>query len=174
METAGEVASGYAAAVSAISRANGVMRVLVCAVSRNHSPRRSMFWCIRKSSPRIWMIEGSWPYLVKRGRLEVSQRFPVYRRVGKAALLLRESPSTHLVEVPVLSTSPKLAKSPLTYTRAKRPLPSVQAIRSSGWRRPGGLPMKHLTVFLSIHCPAWTCPSAHPRFLERPQLLARI
>ena len=54
---------------------------------------------------------GSCPYLVRRGRLEVSQRFPVYRRVRKAALFLRESPSIPLSEVPVLSTSPKLAKS---------------------------------------------------------------
>jgi hypothetical protein len=54
---------------------------------------------------------GSWPYLVKRGRLEVSQRFPVYRKAGKTAPLMRESLPFPLVEVPVLSTSPNLAKS---------------------------------------------------------------
>jgi hypothetical protein len=35
---------------------------------------------------------GSWPYLVKRGHLEVSQRFPVYRKAGKTAPLMRENP----------------------------------------------------------------------------------
>ena len=42
-DTAGEVLAGYAAGASAISRANGVIRVLTRAVSRNHSPSRSAF-----------------------------------------------------------------------------------------------------------------------------------
>jgi NAD(P)-dependent dehydrogenase (short-subunit alcohol dehydrogenase family) len=41
-DTAGEVFSGYAAP-SAISRANGVIRVLAREVSRNHSPSRNTF-----------------------------------------------------------------------------------------------------------------------------------
>jgi hypothetical protein len=55
---------------------------------------------------------GSWPLLVKRGSLEVSKRFPVHRKGGKTTPLLRESSSIPLVDVPVLSTSPKVAKSP--------------------------------------------------------------
>jgi hypothetical protein len=55
---------------------------------------------------------GSWPVLVKRGCLEVSHPFPLHERAKKTALLLRGSFSISLVEVPVLSTSPKLAKSP--------------------------------------------------------------
>jgi hypothetical protein len=51
-------------------------------------------------------------YLVKWGRLKVSHHFPVYSRGEKTALLLRGSLSISLVKVPVLSTSPKLAKSP--------------------------------------------------------------
>ena len=42
-DTAGEVSLGYAAAPSAISRANGVMRVLARAVSRHHAPSRNTF-----------------------------------------------------------------------------------------------------------------------------------
>ena len=42
-DTAGEVSSCYAAAASAINRANGVMRVLARAISSNHSPSRSTF-----------------------------------------------------------------------------------------------------------------------------------
>jgi hypothetical protein len=54
---------------------------------------------------------SSWPYLVKRGCLEVLKRFPVHERVRRTALLLRGSLSIFLVEVPVLSTSPNVAKS---------------------------------------------------------------
>jgi hypothetical protein len=69
---------------------------------------------------------GSWPVLVKRGRLKVSRRFPVHRKVGKTALLLGDESSIPLIEVPTRSTSPKpilLAKS----QRAKllAPPPSV-------------------------------------------------
>jgi hypothetical protein len=53
---------------------------------------------------------GSCPDLVKQGRLKVSPRFPVRRRVGKTALSLGESFSISLVEVPMLSTSPNVAK----------------------------------------------------------------
>jgi hypothetical protein len=42
-DTAGEVATGYAAELSASNRANGVRRVFTRAVSRNHSLRRSTF-----------------------------------------------------------------------------------------------------------------------------------
>jgi hypothetical protein len=42
-DTAGEVSAGYAAAPSAISRANGAIRVLAREVSRNHSPSRNTF-----------------------------------------------------------------------------------------------------------------------------------
>jgi len=65
----------------------------------------------RPHTERFYLNLGSWPLLVKRRRLEVSQRFSVHRRIGKTALLLKESPSIPLVEVPVVSTSPKVAKS---------------------------------------------------------------
>jgi hypothetical protein len=55
---------------------------------------------------------GSWPILVKQGGLKVSPRPPVRKRVEKTALSLGESFSFSLVEVPMLSTSPNLAKSP--------------------------------------------------------------
>jgi hypothetical protein len=42
-DTAGEVSVGYAAGASAISRANGVRRVLARAVCRTHAPSRSTF-----------------------------------------------------------------------------------------------------------------------------------
>ncbi len=54
---------------------------------------------------------GSWPYLVKRGSLEVSQRFFARRWERQTTPLLRENPSTVLVQVAVLMTSPKLSKS---------------------------------------------------------------
>lgn len=57
------------------------------------------------------LVSGSWSHLVKRGCLEVLQRFPVHERVRKTVLLPRGSLSISLVEVPVLSTSPKVAKS---------------------------------------------------------------
>jgi hypothetical protein len=55
---------------------------------------------------------GSWPHLVIRGSLEVLPRVPVHRRRGKTASLLRGSLSIYLIEVPVLSASPNVAKSP--------------------------------------------------------------
>jgi hypothetical protein len=54
---------------------------------------------------------GSWPDLVIQGGLKVSPRFSVRRRVGKTAPSLGESFSIPRVEVPMLSTSPNLAKS---------------------------------------------------------------
>jgi hypothetical protein len=60
-----------------------------------------------------FMPFGSWPILVKRGRLEVSHRFPAHRRGVKSTLFLRGSLSISLVKVPVRSTSPKEAKSRL-------------------------------------------------------------
>jgi hypothetical protein len=54
---------------------------------------------------------GSWPYLVKRGRLEVSPRVPGHQRVRKTAPSLGESFSIPLVEVPMFSTSPNMPKS---------------------------------------------------------------
>lgn len=55
---------------------------------------------------------GSCPYLVKRGGLEVLHRFSVQRTGEKTASFLREEPSNSLSEVPALSTSPNMAKSP--------------------------------------------------------------
>jgi hypothetical protein len=52
--------------------------------------------------------------------LEVSQRFPVHRKVGKTAPLLRESSAIPLVDVPVLSTSPKVTKSQKVLATLKR------------------------------------------------------
>jgi hypothetical protein len=52
-------------------------------------------------------------HLVKRGGLEVLHHFPVPRRRGKTASFLRAVLSIPLVEVPMLSTSPKVAKSPV-------------------------------------------------------------
>jgi hypothetical protein len=49
--------------------------------------------------------------IMARFGLEVLQRFPVHERVRKTVLLLRGSLSISLVEVPVLSTSPHMAKS---------------------------------------------------------------
>jgi hypothetical protein len=54
---------------------------------------------------------GSWPYLVKRGGLEVSPRFPVRRGGGKTAPSLGESFSISPVEMLMPSTLPKAAKS---------------------------------------------------------------
>jgi hypothetical protein len=42
-DTAGEVSASYAAALSAISLANGVIRVFAREVSKNHSPSRKTF-----------------------------------------------------------------------------------------------------------------------------------
>jgi hypothetical protein len=68
-------------------------------------------------------MHGSWAYLVKRGDLGVLHRFPVSERVRKAAPLPRGSFSISLIEVPALSTSPKLAKSPCTLrTTCKHPV----------------------------------------------------
>src|SRR5262245_6455441 len=62
---------------------------------------------------------GSWSVLVKWGGLEILPRFPVHRRGGKPALLVRRGPSIFLVEAPALSTSPNMAKSPnVSGTRA--------------------------------------------------------
>jgi hypothetical protein len=69
-----------------------------------------------KVTPKVNRVLRTSPavsVLVKQGRLEVLHRFPVHRKVGKTALLLRGGSSMPLIEVPVLSTSPKLAKSPV-------------------------------------------------------------
>jgi hypothetical protein len=42
---------------------------------------------------------GSWPYLMKRGSLEVLQRLSARRRKGKTVPLLRETPSTLPVQI---------------------------------------------------------------------------
>jgi hypothetical protein len=55
---------------------------------------------------------GSWPHLVKRGPSKVSPRFPVNGTVRKTAPSLGEGFSISLVKVPMLSTSPNVAKSP--------------------------------------------------------------
>jgi hypothetical protein len=55
---------------------------------------------------------GSCALLVKRDPLEVSPHFPVHRRARKTAPSLGESFSIPLVEVPMLSTSPNMPKSP--------------------------------------------------------------
>jgi hypothetical protein len=47
----------------------------------------------------------------ERGRVEVSPRVPVYRRVEKTAPFLRKCSSIPLVEVLMLSASPTRAKS---------------------------------------------------------------
>jgi hypothetical protein len=65
---------------------------------------------------------GSCPDLVKQGRLKVLLRFPVRRRGGKTALFLGGSFSIALVEVPMFSTSPNVAKS-------LKPFKSVDTIR---------------------------------------------
>ncbi len=54
---------------------------------------------------------GSCPLLVKRGGLEVLQRFPVHRWEGETTLLLRENSSILLASVVILMASPKVAKS---------------------------------------------------------------
>jgi hypothetical protein len=51
------------------------------------------------------------------GSLGGFQHFPSHRRIRKTALFLRESPSIPLLEVPVHSTSPKLAKSPCYFAK---------------------------------------------------------
>src|SRR5712691_7905538 len=56
---------------------------------------------------------GSCPLLVKRGGLEVWQRFPAHKREGETTLLLRENSSILLVPVAILMASPKLDKNPL-------------------------------------------------------------
>jgi hypothetical protein len=63
---------------------------------------------------------GSWPYLVKRGGLEVSPRFPVRRGGGKTAPSLGESFSISPVEMLMPSTSPKAAKSPAYSAKAQK------------------------------------------------------
>jgi hypothetical protein len=68
-----------------------------------------------------FMPFGAWPYLVKRGGLEVLHRSPVYERVMKTSLFLRGSLSLSLAEVPALSTSPNMAKNPVYIAkRSKR------------------------------------------------------
>jgi hypothetical protein len=57
------------------------------------------------------LVNGAGPYVVKRGGLEVFKRVPVHERVRNTVLLLRGSLSMFLVEVPVRSTSPHMAKS---------------------------------------------------------------
>src|SRR4030095_5962792 len=54
---------------------------------------------------------GSWPYLVKRGGLEVLPRVPVHERARNTTLFLRSNLSMFLVEVLMLPTSPNVAKS---------------------------------------------------------------
>jgi hypothetical protein len=63
---------------------------------------------------------GSWPLLVKRGPLEVSPRFPDYRRVRNTAPSLGERFSISLVEVPMLSASPNMPKSPRSLRTARK------------------------------------------------------
>src|SRR4030095_6246731 len=72
---------------------------------------------------------GSWPVLVKRSCLELSPRVPAHRKGGKTAPLLRESSSMPLVEVPVLSTSPNVAKSQQVVAMFDPPTPSVDKAR---------------------------------------------
>lgn len=72
----------------------------------------------------MWGVEQLYmTLLVKRGRLEVSLPVPVQRKVGKSAPFLRESSSIRCVEIPALSTSPKVAKSP-RFQRTARKHPS--------------------------------------------------
>jgi hypothetical protein len=54
---------------------------------------------------------GSWPHLVKQGRVEVSPRIPVHWMRRKTPPSLEESLSIPLVEMPMLSTSPNMPKS---------------------------------------------------------------
>jgi hypothetical protein len=56
-----------------------------------------------------WGVESLYmTLLVKQGGLKVSARFPVRRRVGIPAPSLGESFCISLIEVPMLSTSPRL------------------------------------------------------------------
>src|SRR5713101_7446299 len=64
-----------------------------------------------RSSCRLSNNFGSCPLLVKRGGLEVLQRFPVHRWEGETTLLLRENSSILLASVVILMASPKVAKS---------------------------------------------------------------
>src|SRR5919109_1064892 len=45
-------------------------------------------WSVHESSIRIWTIQGCCALLVKWGRLEVSHRFPVHRRIGTSEWVL--------------------------------------------------------------------------------------
>jgi hypothetical protein len=75
-------------------------------------------WPFEMECPRIMStdvddLKGSWPLLVKRSGLEVSLRVPVQRKGRKTASFLGEGFSIPLIAAPTLSTSPKLAKSPI-------------------------------------------------------------
>ena len=76
-------------------------------------------WCVRGLTPWIWTINGSWPILVNWGGLEGLHRVPLHDRARKTALLLRGSFSIFLGEVPVLPTSPNVAKSPINLAKLR-------------------------------------------------------
>src|SRR6266478_4002153 len=67
--------------------------------------------CFRGGMSFITEVEGHYPLLVKRGSVQVAQRFPARKREGQTALLLRKNLSTLLVQVAVLMASPKAPKS---------------------------------------------------------------
>src|SRR5919201_4811230 len=46
---------------------------------------------------------------------------------------------------------------------------AIQPIRSCGWHRPGGMPMKHISIFLPISDPGRRSLHAPPQFLDRTQ-----
>ncbi len=59
--------------------------------------------------------------MAKRGGLEVLHRIPVHERAMKTAPFLRGSFFISLVKVPVLSTSPKVPKSPVSFAKRISP-----------------------------------------------------